>query len=68
MQLKFSDDITSISDLKVNPGKIVNHIKGTHRPILITNRGRGVAVVQGLEDDERSQEELTLVKAVTKGL
>ena len=40
----------------------------THRPILLTSRGRGVAVVQGLDDYEKTAEELLFVKAVVQGL
>lgn len=68
MQTKFSEDVIPLSDLKVNPGKAVNHAKDTHRPVLITSRGRGVAVVQGLEDYENIKEELEFVKAVAQGL
>ena len=68
MQTKFSEDVIPLSDLKVNPGKVVNHTKDTHRPVLLTSRGRGVAVVQGLEDYESTKEELAFVKAVTQGL
>ena len=68
MQTKFSEDVIPLSDLKVNPGKVVNHAKDTHRPVLLTSRGRGVAVVQGLEDYESTKEELAFVKAVTQGL
>ncbi|WP_441003662.1 type II toxin-antitoxin system Phd/YefM family antitoxin [Pseudocolwellia agarivorans] len=68
MQPKFSEDVIPLSDLKVNPGKIVNHTKDTHRPVLVTSRGRGVAVVQGLDEYENTQEELAFVKAVAKGL
>ena len=68
MQTKFSEDVVPLSDLKVNPGKVVNHTKDTHRPVLLTSRGRGVAVVQGLEDYENINEELAFVKAVTQGL
>ncbi|WP_133011793.1 type II toxin-antitoxin system Phd/YefM family antitoxin [Marinomonas flavescens] len=68
MQTKFSEDIISFSGLKVNPGKVVNHAKDSHRPVLLTSRGRGVAVVQGLDDDESAKEELEFVKAVTQGL
>ncbi len=68
MQPKFSEDVISLSDLKVNPGKIVNRTKDTHRPVLVTSRGRGVAVVQGLDEYENTQEELAFVKAVAKGL
>jgi len=68
MQTKFSEDVIPLSDLKINPGKVVNHTKETHRPVLVTSRGRGVAVVQGLEDYEKIKEELAFVKAVTQGL
>lgn len=44
MQTKFSEDVIPLSDLKVNPGKIINQTKETHRPILLTSRGRGVAL------------------------
>lgn len=68
MQTRFSEDVIPLSDLKVNPGKIVGRAKDTHRPILLTSRGRGVAVVQGLEDYEKTAEELRFVKAVAQGL
>ena len=68
MQTKFSEDVIPLSDLKVNPGKVVNHSKETHRPVLLTSRGRGVAVVQGLDDYENTREELAFVKAVAQGL
>lgn len=68
MQTKFSEDIVPLSDLKVNPGKVVNHTKETHRPVLLTSRGRGVAVVQGLDDYESINEELAFIKAIMRGL
>ena len=68
MATKFSQDVVSLSDLKINPGKIVNHAKDSGRPVLLTSRGRGVAVVQGLEEYERHGEELAFVKAIAQGL
>ena len=68
MQVKFSEDVVPLTDLKVNPGKVVNHARDTHRPILLTSRGRGVAVVQDLEEYEKKEEELAFMKAVTTGL
>lgn len=68
MQTKFSEDVIPLSDLKVNPGKVVSRANDTHRPILLTSRGRGVAVVQGLEDYEKTVEELRFIKAVAQGL
>ena len=68
MQTKFSEDVIPLSDLKVNPGKVVSRVNETHRPILLTSRGRGVAVMQGLDDYEKTAEELRFIKAVAQGL
>jgi prevent-host-death family protein len=68
MQTKFSEDIIPLSDLKVNPGKIVNRTKDSHRPILLTSRGRGVAVMQGLDEYEKNEEERKFIKAIAQGL
>lgn len=67
MQEKFPEDVIPLSCLKINPEKVVGRAQDTHRPILLTSRGRGVAVVQGLEDYEKTAEELRFVKAVAQG-
>jgi prevent-host-death family protein len=68
MQTKFSEDVVPLSDLKVNPGKIVTRANDNKRPILVTSRGRGVAVVQGLEEYEMREEMVAFMKAVAEGL
>lgn len=68
MTTKFSEDIVPLTDLKTNPGKVVKHVSRVHRPTLITSRGRGVAVVQSLEDYEAAQEEREFMRAVVLGL
>jgi prevent-host-death family protein len=68
MSTKFSDDIVPLSDLKVDPGKVVKHAAESHRPILVTSHGRGIAVVQSLSDYEKAEEEQSFMRAVTAGL
>ncbi len=68
MKTKFSEDVIPLSDLKVNPGKVVNRAKENHRPILVTCRGRGIAVVQGLEEYEKNNEEREFLRAIAQGL
>ncbi|MBL4743040.1 MAG: type II toxin-antitoxin system Phd/YefM family antitoxin [Cycloclasticus sp.] len=68
MQIKFSEDVIPLSELKINPGKIINRAKDAHRPILLTSRGKGIAVVQGLAEYEENQENLQFMKAITQGL
>lgn len=68
MGTKFSEDIIPLSDLKVNPGKVVSHVNETHRPVLLTSRGRGVAVVQSLKDYENETDEREFMQDVVEGL
>lgn len=68
MSVKFSEDVIPLTDLKINPGKVVNHAKDTHRPVLLTSRGRGVAVVQALDEYEKNEEERAFLRAVAKGM
>jgi prevent-host-death family protein len=68
MSVKFSEDIVPLSDMKINPGKIVKRTNESHRPVLLTSRGRGVAVMQSLDDFEKAEEEKTFMRAVVEGL
>jgi len=66
--IKFSEDVVSLGDLKINPGRIVSQVDSTHRPVLLTSRGRGVAVVQSLKDYEAGTEERAFMKALLQGV
>jgi len=68
MAIKFSEDVVPLTDLKVNPGKVIKHVAKVHRPTLLTSRGRGVAVVQSIGDFEAAEEERTFMRAVVAGL
>lgn len=68
MSMKFSEDVIPLTDLKVNPGRVVKHVAGAHRPVLLTSRGRGVAVVQSVSDYENAEEERAFMRAVVAGL
>ncbi len=68
MGTKFSEDVVPLTDLKVNPGRIVKHAAEAHRPVLLTSRGRGVAVVQSVSDYEEAEEERAFMRAVVTGL
>ncbi|MDZ7799806.1 MAG: type II toxin-antitoxin system Phd/YefM family antitoxin [Trueperaceae bacterium] len=68
MTIKFSQDLVPLTDLKVNPGRVVKHATEVHRPVLLTSRGRGVAVIQSLGDYEKAQEERDFMRAAVTGL
>jgi prevent-host-death family protein len=68
MAIKFSEDLVPLTDLKLNPGRVVKHVTEVHRPVLLTSRGRGVAVVQSVSDYEKAEEERDFMRAVVAGL
>lgn len=68
MPIKFSEDLVPLTDLKVNPGRVVKHTTEAHRPVVLTSRGRGVAVVQSVSDYEKAEEERAFMRAVVAGL
>lgn len=66
--MKFSQDIVPLTDLKTNPGRVVKHAAESRRPVLVTSRGRGVAVVQSVEEFEAADDERAFMRAVVEGL
>lgn len=68
MNIRFSEDVIPLSYLKANPGKVIRHVSEAHRPVLLTSRGRGVAVVQDLRDYEKIEEECSFMRAVVRGM
>lgn len=68
MSIKFSEDVIPLGDMKINPGKVIKHVTRVGRPALLTCRGRGVAIVQALDDYEAAEEERAFMRAVVAGL
>ena len=68
MDAKFFDEPVSLTDLQVDPRRVVKQAVDAHRPVLLTSRGRSVAVVQSVTDYERAEEERVFMRAVVTGL
>ena len=68
MAAKFSEDVVPLTDLKTNPGRVVRQVADSRRPVLLTSRGRGVAVVQSVADFEAAEEARAFMRAVVEGL
>lgn len=66
--VRFSEDVVPLGDVKVNPGAVVRRASQSGRPVLLTSRGRGVAVVQSLSRYEEAQDERSFLRAVVEGL
>lgn len=68
MSIKFSEDLVPLTRLKTHPGRVVKQVSEAHRPVLLTSRGRGVAVVQSVVDYEKAEDERAYMRAVVQGL
>jgi prevent-host-death family protein len=65
--VKFSEDVRPITDLKTHAAEVVEHVQRTRRPVLLTRRGRGVAVVLKLEEYEELMDRANFVEAIQAG-
>jgi prevent-host-death family protein len=64
---RFSEDVHSITELKTQAAQIVEHACKSRRPVLLTRRGRGVAVLLDLEEYEELVDRKAFVEAVEAG-
>ena len=62
MTTKFSEDIKPVTDLKNRASEIIQQVKETGRPVLITQRGRGSIVIESIESYERKEEHYALIE------
>ena len=63
MKVKFSEDLVPLTALKVNPSKVIRQTIKSKRPVLVTSRGKGIAVLQSLEEFEKVQDELESLRS-----
>ncbi len=68
MVVRFTEDVVPLTDFKSNPGRVIRHATKAARPVLLTRRGRGVAVVQAVGDFDEASEERAFLRAVVAGL
>ena len=68
MALKFSEAVIPVTDLKTRSREIIEKAKTSGKPILITQRGRGTAVLESLEDYEKRQDYYEAVEGLLKAL
>jgi prevent-host-death family protein len=60
-------DIIPISDLRQDAAGILKRLRTASSPIIVTQRGRAVAVIQGVEEYEKSERELELLRQLATG-
>ncbi|MBV1928142.1 MAG: type II toxin-antitoxin system Phd/YefM family antitoxin [Gammaproteobacteria bacterium] len=62
----FDQDIQPLSDFRAGAASFIRQINETRRPIVITQRGKGVAVVIDVSEYEAMQEKIELLEEVQK--
>lgn len=65
--IRFSEDVKQVSELKTRSAEIIGHVNRTRRPVLLTRRGRGVAVLLDVDEYERLVDRQEFVAAVEAG-
>ena len=63
-RLHFDQDIQPLSDFRAGAASFIRQVNETRRPIVITQRGKGVAVV--VDVAESMQEKIELLEEVQK--
>ena len=64
--MKFADKIKPLSDLKKNTTQILDQIKITQSPVIITKNGQATAVIQDIESYEKTKQALLLLKLISQ--
>lgn len=62
--VRFDEDIRPLSDFRAGMAAVVKQINETGRPVVLTQRGRGVAVLVGVHEFQGMQERLELLEDV----
>lgn len=65
-KLKVDEDIRPLSDFRAGIASFVKQINETHRPMVLTQRGRGVAVLVGVHEYQKMQQRLELLEDICR--
>jgi antitoxin YefM len=62
--IKVSTDIKPVSEFRANAAELIEHVRSSRRPLVLTQRGRSAAVVLDVAEYERMVEEIDLLSDV----
>ena len=65
--MKLSQSIKPISYFKAHAAEIIKELNRNHGTMIITQNGEAKAVIQDIEEYERIQEALALLKMIAQG-
>jgi len=64
--LKLDEDIRPLSEFRAGVASFVKRVNETGRPLVLTQRGRGVAVVLDIREFEAMRERLALLEDIAR--
>lgn len=68
MKAKLTEDVIPVTDFRTNAAELLQKIKKTRRPLILTQHGRSAAVVEDMKEYEDRLERLELLEAIVRGL
>ena len=67
-RLKIDQDIKPLSEVRISIANYIKQVRDTKRPVIITQHGKGVAVLLDASEYENMQERLELLTDVQTAL
>lgn len=68
MKPKLSEDITPVTEFRTKAAELIQKIKKTRRPLILTQHGRSAAVLEDVGEYEDRLEKLALLESIVNGL
>ena len=62
--IRFSRDIRPLSEFRANAAAFVQQVRSTQRPLVLTQHGRGAAVLLDITEYERLIEQIELLQEI----
>jgi prevent-host-death family protein len=63
-RVKLNTDIRPVSEFRANAAELIEHVKNSRRPLVLTQRGHSAAVVLDVAEYERMVDEIDLLSDV----
>jgi antitoxin YefM len=68
MRSKLSEDVVPLTEFRNGAAEMLEKLKKTRRPLILTQRGRSAAVVEDIKEYENKMELLELLHSVVRGI
>lgn len=65
-RVRVNEDIRPLSEFRAGVASFIKQLQETRRPMILTQRGRGVAVLVGVHEYEKMQERLEMLEEIYK--